>query len=137
MDEGGVGTEGLWMSILTYPRFFEGRILEFVWGNFDPPGVAFLKRLLLLWPALALLFTLWAAVPNVLSLIVRARRTEYIVSYLLCWWDLGKSLASFWGGFLKLFALILGTALGIVRVFLAGLWLLVQDILLAPVRLVA
>jgi hypothetical protein len=55
---------------------------------------------------------------------------------LVTWWDLGKSVVSFWGGFFLFVLNCLGAILGLVKIILFSLWWFIREILLSPFRLV-
>ncbi len=124
-------------SILLFPTFFQEAFLVFAWGSEDPFWIMMGKRVFLLLPVGAIILGCWLTVACSLSVIIRPDRQEYVKSIFLTWWDLGKAIASFWGGVFK-FVFTLGTALvGLVKVAVLGIWSLIQEFVLMPFRLLA
>lgn len=124
------------LSVLFFPTFFENNMIIFAWGAADPGWLMAAKRVLLLLPVGAVITSLWVSVLCILSVVVRQKRKDFFQAFLLTWWDLGKSIFAFWGGFLKFFLVLANSLFAFLRVLVTGLWLLIQDILLAPFRLI-
>src|SRR5579863_1826079 len=124
------------LSVLFFPTFFENNMIAFAWGAADPLWLMAAKRALLLLPVGAVIASLWASILCSASVIVRQKRVDFIKAFLLTWWDLGKSIFAFWGGFLRFFLVLANSLFALARVIVVGLWLLIQDILLAPFRLI-
>jgi hypothetical protein len=124
------------LSVLFFPTFFENTMMAFAWGAADPVGLMAAKRALLLLPAGAVIVGLWASILCALSVIVRQKRADFIKAFLLTWWDLGKAIFAFWGGFFRFFLVLANSLFALARVLVTGVWLLIQDILLAPFRLI-
>jgi hypothetical protein len=135
IDQAG-GLSQVVLSVLFFPTFFENTLMAFVWGAADPVGLMVAKRALLLLPMGAVIAGLWASILCALSVIVRQKRADFIKAFLLTWWDLGKAIFAFWGGFFRFFLVLANSLFALARVLVTGLWLLVQDILLAPFRLI-
>jgi hypothetical protein len=53
----------------------------------------------------------------------------------MTWWDLGKSIVSFWGGVFKFFFTFIVGLFGLLKVLILGIWSLIQEILFMPFRL--
>jgi len=124
------------LSLLFFPTYFQGTLLEFAWGASDPMHIAMLKRFLILLPISAGVLSLWTSILCLLTVIFRTKRSEFVTAFLATWWDLFKSIFSFWGGILKFF-LVLATALiQFIKVLLFSLWVILQDFLLIPFRLI-
>ncbi len=131
------GLVKLIVSILLFPTFFQEAFLTFAWGAADPFWMMMSKRVFLLLPVGAIILGCWLSVACLLTVIIRPHRQEYVKSIFLTWWDLGKAIASFWGGFFK-FVFTLGVAIiGTIKVALLALWSLVQELILMPFRLLA
>ncbi|HEX9653795.1 MAG TPA: hypothetical protein VGA99_08790 [bacterium] len=124
------------LSALLFPTFFQEAFIRFAWGAGDSLWLMIGKRLFLLLPVLGIIFGCWLSVACVLSLVIRPNRREFITDFFLTWWDLGKAIASFWGGILKFVFNFFVTLLGAVKVITLGLWSLIQEILFMPLRLV-
>jgi len=130
------GFASIILSVLFFPLYFQNQMMAFAWGAPDPFWVMMAKRVFLLLPAGAILISLWATVFCLLSVIVRQKRADFFKAFLVTWWDLGKSIFAFWGGFFRFLFVLVNSIYGLLRVFVVGVWLLLQDILLAPVRMI-
>ena len=129
------GFSNIIISILLFPLHFQDQFLQFAWGAEDNLWIMISKRLLLLLPAAVIVLGCWLTILSSLSTVVRHNRKEFIVSLLMTWWDLGKSIISFWGGIFKFaFTLTMGI-LGLFKVLTLGIWSLIQEILLTPFKL--
>jgi hypothetical protein len=136
VNEASGGFAQVVLSVLLFPLFFQNQMMGFVWGAPDPFWVMMGKRVFLLLPAGAVLFALWASIFCMLSVIVRQRRVEFLKAFMVTWWDLGKAIFAFWGGFFRFALVLLNSLYAFLRVVATGLWLLVQDILLVPFRVI-
>jgi len=129
---------GAWkviLSLLFFPLLFQHDFLSFAFGADDLFWVAFLKRLFLFLPVLSIVLACWVTIPCVLSVVFRTQRTEFVITFFLIWWDLGKAIFSFWGGILK-FRLVLTTAiLAFLKLIVVGIWVLIQDLFFIPIQL--
>ena len=123
------------VSLLLFPTFFQWELLLFAWGASDPPWVMAAKRLFLLLPALAFIASCWLTVPAMLTVVVRSNRKEFITSLFVTWWDLGKAILSFWGGIFRFVIVCIGSAVGLLKVIVVGLWSVVLEVLTLPFRL--
>lgn len=124
------------VSALFFPTFFENSMIAFAWGAGDLGWLMAAKRVFLLLPVGAIILSLWTSILCLLSVIVRQRRVEFFKAFLVTWWDLGKSIFAFWGGFLRFLIVLVNTLFTLLRVILTGIWLLIQDILLGPFRII-
>jgi hypothetical protein len=122
------------VAALIFPMFFQTELFQFVWGAQDPLSLALAKRILLLFPAAAIVFCCWLSVPNLLSIIIRQNRREFISAFFLTWWDLGRSIFYFWGGIIRFILNLFGWAYGLVRLVVTGSLLMAKDLLLFPMR---
>jgi len=122
------------IAALIFPVFFQVDLFQFVWGAQDPTAVALAKRILLLWPACAVIFCSWISVANILSIVIRQNRQEFISAFFLTWWDLGRSIFYFWGGIVRFILNLGGWVYGFVRLVVLGVLLMTKDILLFPMR---
>jgi hypothetical protein len=129
------GFSNILLSILLFPLQFQNEFMAFAWGAQDELWIMVAKRLLVLLPAAVIILGSWLTILCSLTVIVRHNRHEYIVSLLMSWWDLGKSIISFWGGLIKFsFNLIMGL-LGLLKVIILGIWSLIQEVLFMPFRM--
>ncbi len=136
MDQGASSIGSIVLSVLFFPTFFERALLEFAWGAQDPLWVCLAKRTFLLLPVSAVIVCLWASILCLLTVIVRQKRTDFLKSFFVTWWDLMKSIFAFWGGFFKFLWVLVGALYGVLRIMVVGVWLILQDILLVPFRLI-
>lgn len=120
------------MKAVFFPLLFQSALISFAWGAGEQTWQMLAKRVFLLLPAGAVLLASWASIVSVLSIPVRRNRQEFITALFVTWWDLGKSVMSFWGGMFRFAAELLMAALAIVRVFAFGVWALIHDVLLMP-----
>ncbi len=122
------------LSILFFPLYFQNEFVMFAWGAQDPTWLMVLKRVFILLPTLAFLLGCWASVASFLTIIVRQERLKFASAILVTWWDLGRAILSMWGGVFRFF-LTLGMSIFVTaKVLVFGIWLLIQDILLIPFR---
>lgn len=125
----------LLLSILLFPLYFQNQFLYFAWGMDDAFWLMLSKRLFLLLPVSAVILACWLTIFCAVTIIVRTNRRQFIIALMMTWWDLGKSIVSFWGGVFK-FAFTFALALvALLKVILLGIWSLVQEILFMPFRL--
>ncbi len=131
------GMAKLILSILLFPTLFQQLFLTFAWGAEDQIWMMTLKRVFFLLPVLALILGCWLTVACLLTILIRQNRQDFARELFITWWDLGKSIFSFWGGiFVFLFNLFV-TILGLIKIATLSLWSLVQEIVIMPFRLLA
>ena len=129
---------GAWkviLSLLFFPLLFQHDFLNFALGADDLFWVALLKRLFLLLPVLSIILACWVTIPCVLSVVFRAQRTEFVITFFLIWWDLGKAIFSFWGGILKFLLVLVTAILILLKLIVLGIWVLIQDLFFIPIQL--
>lgn len=124
------------LSIVFFPLLFEAELLAFAWGAGDPLPLMIAKRAFLLLPVGAVLLALWASIFCLLTVPFRYRRVDFLVALVMTWWSMGRAIFSFWAGALRFVWTLVGAIFSWVRLLLTGAWLLIQDVVLAPVRLV-
>jgi hypothetical protein len=110
--------------------------LLFAWGAGDPTWLLATKRLFLLMPLGAIVLGYWTSVLSLPTVVVRAKRRNFVGLLLVTWWDLARAIFTFWGGvfrFLLQFALSL---LGALQMIVVGLWAVVQELIVMPFRLI-
>lgn len=123
------------LSVLLFPTMFQGTFLQFAWGAEDDFWIMLLKRVFLLLPVLAIIAGCWVSIPSLVTVIFRHRRREFVTALFVTWWDLGKAIASFWGGIFKFLFNSLGAIVGLVKMIAFGIWSLIQEVLFLPFRL--
>jgi len=109
--------------------------VNFALGADDLFWVALFKRLFLLLPVLSIILACWVTIPCVLSVVLRAQRTEFVITLFLIWWDLGKAIFSFWGGVFKFLFVFITAVLGFLKWVLLGIWVLILDLFFIPIQL--
>ncbi len=124
------------LSILFFPIYFQAAFIHFAWGSGDPMWLLTVKRILLLLPAGAILLGCWASIACLLTVPIRQKRQEFVTALFVTWWDLGKSILSFWGGLLQFIANLFVTMLGMMRIAMLAVWSLVHDVIFMPVSLI-
>ena len=122
--------------LLLFPTLFQGTMLEFVWGTDDNVLMMIAKRLFLLLPALAFIAGCWITVPNILTILFRHKRREFINALFLTWWDLGKSIVSFWGGIFKFVFVFFAAIVGLIRMVILSIWSIFVQLFVMPFRAV-
>lgn len=123
------------LSVLFFPMYFQAALLEFAWGAGEQLWILSAKRALLLLPVSAILLACWASIASLLTVLIRQKRQEFITALFVTWWDLGKSILTFWGGVIRFLMALTVSVVGIVRVVVLAAWAVVQDVLLMPVHL--
>jgi hypothetical protein len=135
MFNGSSGLVKIILSFLFFPMFFQGLFIEFAWGVYDPVWLMLPKRIFLLLPVLAVILGCWVTVACVLTLLIRHNRQQFIIALFVTWWDLGKTVVSFWGGVFKFLYNFVAALMGLLKIIVLGLWSLVQEILFLPFRI--
>lgn len=123
------------VSIILFPTSFQGTFLSFAWGTDEEFWILVTKRIFLLLPVAALIAGCWATIPSLFTVLFRHKRREFIAALLITWWDLGKSIVSFWGGIVKFLFLFGGAIIGLIKLIVFGVWSIIQEILFLPFRL--
>lgn len=124
------------VAVLLFPTFFQDYFLGFAWGADDAFWVMVTKRVFLLLPVAAIIASCWLTTPSVVTVIFRQKRREFVTALFVTWWDLGKSIAAFWGGFFKFLFTLVWSIVELFKIIVLGLWSLVQEILFLPFRMV-
>lgn len=123
------------LSVLLFPMFFQDAFISFAWGASDSFWFMIGKRFLLLLPVSAIILGCWISIACLLTVLVRNNRQQFIISLLVTWWDLGKSIVSFWGGIFKFAFNLLASLAGFLRIVLLGVWSIVREVIFLPFRL--
>jgi len=123
------------LSIILFPTYLQEPFINFAWGVGDETGLMLAKRFFLLLPALAIILGCWLSVASIISVIFRHNRREFVLTIFITWWDLGKSIVSFWGGIFKFLFYLAGALIGLGRIMILAVWSLIQEIVLMPFRL--
>jgi hypothetical protein len=124
------------ISILLFPMFFQDAFIVFAWGAGDPFWLMLAKRMFLLLPVFAIILGCWVTIACLLTVIIRQNRRDFIIAMFVTWWDLGKSVVSFWGGIFKFIFNLFAALLGLVKLIILAIWSLIQEILFLPFRLI-
>ncbi len=123
------------VRVVAFPMLFQTALIAFAWGAGDPTWLLVAKRTFLLLPACAVIVACWASVLSVLSIPVRSARHEFTTALFVTWWDLGKSVVSFWGGLFRFVAELMLAVFAIARVGAFAVWALIHDVLMLPFAL--
>lgn len=123
-------------ALFSYPLAYQSALMQYAFGADSEMAVMIIKRSFILLPVLALIFAFWAAIPSMASVLVRSRRLEYMNNYLLACWDLGHAIFAYMAGIIKTVILVVGQVFNVLRMALAGLWMLLIDMVMAPFRTV-
>lgn len=129
------GVVKFFLSILLFPMFFQEAFVSFAWGAPDTFWIMMGKRVFLLLPVFAIIVGCWISIACLLTVLVRHNRQQFIVSLLVTWWDLGKTIVSFWGGIFKFIFNLLASLAGFLRVVLLGIWSIIREVVFLPFRL--
>src|SRR3990172_8461446 len=125
----------LLLQIVTFPVSWIPKvqmpILRFFWDTSDPLMTS-LKFILLLLPAMLLIFGLWCTMCAVYTLPFRGARSQFIVATLTNWWDSGRAVVFFWVGILRALFLSVGWLWGFLRILAAGLYLAIFELFMLP-----
>ncbi|HEY6952097.1 MAG TPA: hypothetical protein VI758_06795 [Bacteroidota bacterium] len=122
------------MWIVLFPTFFQGSFLEFAWGADDNFWIMLAKRFFILLPTLAVIAGCWISIPSVVTLIFRHKRREFVTALFITWWDLGKSVVSFWGGIFRFVFIVCGAIVGLVKMVILAVWAVVEQVFIMPFR---
>jgi len=125
------------LSILFFPMFFQDAFLGFSWGAADPLAMMIVKRLFLLLPTLAIILGCWVTIACLLTVVIRQKRQQFLISLFVTWWDMGKAIVSFWGGIFRFFFYFVIALVGLLKILVLGLWSVIQEILFMPFRLIS
>ena len=123
------------LMILLFPTLFQDAFLSFAWGAGDPMVLAVFKRLFLLLPTGAVLLGLWLSIVAVASMVFRSERRQFASALMVTWWDLGRSIFTFWGGIFKFAWLTLMSIIMMLRMVVLMVVVTIKDLVLAPLRL--
>ena len=119
-------------SAVAFPMLFQSGLIAYAWGAGDQTWLMIAKRLFLLLPVCAVVVACWASVVSILSIPIRSARQEFLTAWFVTWWDLGKSVLSFWGGLFRFVAEALLAAFVVLRMTALAVWALVHDVLMLP-----
>lgn len=124
------------LTLLLFPMFFQNAFVSFAWGAGDQLWLMIGKRLFLLLPVLAIILGCWVTIGCLMTLVFRQDRREFLTVSLITWWDLGKTIVSFWGGVFKFIFNLSAALLGLLRVIVLGIWSVIQEVFFMPLRLI-
>jgi len=124
------------LSVLLFPLYFQNQFIVYAWGADDQFWVMIGKRIFLLLPVLAIILGCWITIACIVSVLFRKNRMGFISSLFITWWDLGKSIISFWGGVIKFAFIFIVALLNVIKILLLGIWYVIQEILFAPFRFI-
>jgi len=108
----------------------------FAWGAGDPFWLLAMKRLFLLMPLGAVALGYWTSLLSLPTIVVRSKRRTFISLVLVTWWDLARAAFAFWGGTFRFLLTFVIALLGAVQMIVAGVWAIIQELVLMPIRFV-
>ena len=111
-------------------------MVEFAWGANDLFWISAFKKVFILLPCLAIIMACWMSVACLISVIVRQERSQFMTHFFVTWWELGRSILSFWGGSLRFVYICFGALFEMVKMVIAAVVIFIQDVLLVPFRVV-
>jgi len=120
------------VGAVAFPMLFQSGLLAFAWGAGDVTWLMIAKRLFLLLPACAVIVACWASVVSILSIPIRSARQEFLTAWFVTWWDLGKSVLSFWGGLFRLVVEAVLAVFVVARMAALAVWALLHDVVMLP-----
>jgi hypothetical protein len=124
------------LAILLFPLNFQYHFIDYAWGADETFWIMAGKRLFLLLPVLAIILGSWITIASVITILFRKNRMGFMQSLFITWWDLGKSIVSFWGGTIKFVFILTVALLNVLKILLLGVWYVIQELLFTPFRLV-
>ena len=108
----------------------------FAWGAGDVFWLMLAKRMFLLLPLGAAVVGYYSSVLSLPTIVVRARRRTFMSLVLVTWWDLARAAFAFWGGTFRFLLTFVIALLGAVQMIVTGLWAIISELVLMPVRFV-
>ena len=124
------------LAILLFPLNFQYYFIDYAWGADETFWIMAGKRVFLLLPVLAIILGSWITIASVITILFRKNRMGFMQSLFITWWDLGKSIVSFWGGTIKFVFILTVALLNVLKILLLGVWYIIQELLFTPFRLV-
>jgi hypothetical protein len=124
------------LSVLLFPLYFQNYFIAYAWGADETFWIMAGKRIFLLLPVLAIILGCWITIACIISILFRKNRMRFSSSLFITWWDLGKSIVSFWGGIIKFAFILIVALLNVIKILLLGAWYVIQEILFAPFRFI-
>ena len=95
---------------------FQAMLIEISWHGSSGTAV-FMKRTFLLLPILLVIAALWNTMLAVYTVPFRHQRGQFLISIVLLWWEVGRSIWLFWVGAARLVLVLVGWVWGVVRLF--------------------
>ncbi|MBI4376442.1 MAG: hypothetical protein HY549_08330 [Elusimicrobia bacterium] len=105
----------------------QGPLLKAAWAC-DIPGLAMIKRLFLVLPALAMLTGLWCSMLSIYTLPFRSGRVRFVGTELILWWDLVRTIWLFWAGMARLLWLLIGSVWGLLQLLAAAIVEILREV---------
>ncbi len=136
MFNGSSGILKIVLSVLLFPLYFQNYFIAYAWGADETFWIMAGKRIFLLLPVLAIILGCWITIACIISILFRKNRMSFSSSLFITWWDLGKSIVSFWGGIIKFAFILIVALLNVIKILLLGAWYVIQEILFAPFKFI-
>ncbi len=99
-----------------------------------PPEIT-LKLLFLFLPLTFILVSTWISTISIGTLLFRVKRTQYIATVLINWWDGSRAIFTYWAGILRFAFLSLGWFYGATRLMIMGAFQTIKDIIFSPLTI--
>ena len=109
---------------------------SFVWGAGDPLWLLATKRIFLILPLGAVTVGYWTSVLSLPTIVVRQKRRSFVGLVLVTWWDMARSIFTFWGGVFRFVLRLVISLVGAVQMVVVGIWAMAQELVVMPFRLV-
>jgi hypothetical protein len=106
----------------------------FAWGVGDPFWLLAIKRLFLFLPLGAIVLGYWTSVLSLPSIVVRSKRRAFISLLLVTWWDLARSIFTFWGGVFRFLLQLMISLLGAFQILTIGTLAVIRELVAMPLR---
>lgn len=124
------------IAYILFPLFFQHAFITFAWGANDIFVFMILKRTFILLPTFSFIVACWATIACAFTVLIRTERSNFINTIVVSWWDLARSYFQFWGGFCKFLYYFVASFFGLAKFLVIGIWMLIQDIIFMPFRLI-
>ena len=112
----------------------QAMILGFVW-NSSSSMEATLKFIIFLLPALHVIAGMWCTMTALYTMPFRGGRAQFVALVLSTWWDTGRAIGLYWAGMLRAMFLTAAYLWGFIRIFAAGLYLAIVELITLPLSL--
>ena len=109
----------------------QAAVFGFAWSGGSVLAVA-LKRIFLLLPSLLLIVGLWTTMLAVYTVPFRSERRDFLISMVMLWWEMGRSIWLFWVGFARFALVVLGWIWGVFRLTVELMFKALRSVIATP-----